>query len=369
MTESITKTSIKEYCLQQGFDAVGVSRPQPQTWDQYHQWIANGHHGEMAYLQNREQERCDPKSVLGIPPLSIIVVAKNYLSVEQRKDEQAPIVSRYAWGSDYHDWMGKRGRQICDFIRQQSGKQHHARWCVDTAPLLERDFAAQAGIGWVGKHTNILNRTLGNWLFLGAILTTLPLEADDPVQPHCGTCSRCLDACPTKAFVSPYVLDARKCISYLTIELRGSIPRELRPLIGQRVFGCDDCLEVCPWNRFAVSTQHEEFYPRHEIQTTDLIALMNLDEDEFRKWFKGSPIKRAKYHGFKRNVAVALGNTKRRDVLPVLNNALQEEHPLIREHTIWALGQIGGMQAKEIIESHREIETDESVLQEICFWV
>lgn len=368
MTQILTKQSIKEYCLHLGFDAFGVSQPKPHTWDHFQNWIQEGFHGEMGYLEKRLPERRNPETVLGSPPVSIIVVAKNYLTVEQRSDNNAPIVSRYAWGNDYHDWMGNRGKQICEYIHEQSNGEYQARWCVDTAPLLERDFAAQAGIGWVGKHTNILSNTLGNWFFLGAILTTIPLEPDKPVKPHCGTCTKCLDSCPTNAFVSPYVLDARKCISYLTIELRGSIPRELRPLIGTRVFGCDDCLEVCPWNRFVVPTSDEEFYPRSEIKTAELLTMMNLTVENFRRWFKGSPVKRAKYQGFKRNVAVALGNTHDEKVISVLKNGLREDHPLIREHVIWAIGIIGGKQALEIIQSHREIETDSSVLQEIEYW-
>lgn len=369
MNTPISKASLKDFCLQSGFDAVGISTPKPNTWHLYNEWITEGYHGEMKYLENRLYERRRPECVLGSTPASVIVLAKNYLTVSQREDGNAPIVSRYAWGSDYHSWMGERAATVCDWINVQSGGEHQARWCVDTAPVLERDFAAQAGIGWVGKHTNILSRTLGNWIFLGAIITTLPLDADEPVKAHCGTCSRCLDACPTKAFISPYILDARRCISYLTIELRGSIPREFRPLIGTRVFGCDDCLEVCPWNRFALPTKDDAFYPRSSLQTADLITLMKMTRDEFQKWFYKSPVKRAKYHGFKRNVAVALGNTKDEYVLPVLTQSLTEDHPLIREHAVWAIGWIGGDKAKQILLAHQEIESGDLVKQEIEYFL
>ncbi len=366
MSQTLTKESIKQTCLDAGFDAVGISRPVPQTWHLYAEWIGNQYHGEMGYLENRLDERKDPSSVLGTKPGSLIVVAKNYLTVDEPRDTfHSPIVSRYAWGGDYHQWMTEKGRDLCVWLETESAGNHQFRWCVDTAPVLERDFAAQAGIGWTGKHTNTLSRMLGNWFFLGAIITTLPLEPDRPVKAHCGTCTRCLDSCPTDAFVSPYVLDARRCISYLTIELRGSIPRELRPLIGQRIFGCDDCLAVCPWNRFASPTEDDFFRPREILQTADLLQLLHMTRDEYQRWFKGSPIKRAKYEGLKRNVAVALGNTKDTTVLPDLQAALGDESALVREHIVWAIGNIGSEDAFYILQTHKKQETTPSVIHEI----
>lgn len=351
-----------------GFDAVGVSRPEPKKFDAYQKWIEQGYHGEMGYLAKRAEARRDPDFVL--PNIrSVIVVAKRYLSVEpaQPTPERpfAAVVSRYAWGQDYHEVMGESLKKLCDEIHSRTGGVHQARWCVDTAPVLEKDFAAQAGIGWVGKHSNLLSRSLGNWFFLGAVLTTLDLEPDTPAQSHCGTCRRCLDACPTQAFISPYVLDARRCISYLTIELKGSIPRELRPLMGQRIYGCDDCLAVCPWNRFALPTPDERFHPRHNLHTADLIELMQMDNEGFRRMFKGSPIKRTKRRGLLRNVAVALGNTGDERTIPVLANALTDKEALIRAHAAWALGRIGGDEARRILKQALENETDDQVWEEI----
>lgn len=367
MTEKL-KTDIISFTKFLGFDAVGVSSTVPQTWEQYKIWIDAGKHGEMGYLKKRLHERADPSFILE-GAQSIIIVAKRYCPPKNAKqnNQNNPngIVSCYAWGDDYHDIMGETLDQVCEWITEQTAGKHRARWCVDTAPLLERDFAAQAGIGWVGKHTSLLSRDLGNWFFLGSILTTLPLEPDQPVQAHCGSCQRCLDVCPTDAFEGPYQLDARKCISYLTIELKGFIPRELRRPMGTRIFGCDDCLAVCPWNRFARAANQMRFYPREGLESPDLIELMQLDESTFRRRFKGSPIKRAKRRGFLRNVAVALGNTGDLRSVPVLLKSLDDHEPLIRGHAAWALGEIGGTEALLGLKRAVAIETDTQVNTEI----
>lgn len=364
----MTKDELKAYARSLGFDEVGIARPTPSSWSHYARWIQLGYHGEMGYLARRAEERRFP-SLLLLNTKSIIVVAKNYLTVELEKPSSGqpfqPVVSRYAWGSDYHDVMAEPLQKLVEYIETATSKRHQAKWCVDTAPVLEKDFAAQAGIGWIGKHTNNLSRTLGNWYFIGAVLTTLELPPDRPASQHCGTCTRCLDSCPTHAFISPYVLDARKCISYLTIELRGPIPRELRPLIGQRIFGCDDCLEVCPWNRFAIPTLEFPFFPRAELERTSLLDLMALTEEEFRRMFKNSPVKRTKRRGLLRNVAVALGNTRDPKAVPVLTSALNDDEPLIRGHAAWALGRIGGSSAFHSLNNRLAIEQDEWVREEI----
>ncbi len=360
------KQRLKFFAHSIGFDEIGIAPPSPKTWEQFNDWLQNSHHGEMHYLQRRSLERKYPSRLLK-NCRSVIVAAKRYLSVEPQYNAQPfqAIVSRYAWGDDYHEVVQTGVNKICRWIEEQSQGKHCARGCVDTAPILERDFAAQAGIGWFGKHTNLLSRSLGNWFFLGVVLTTLELEPDNSIQPRCGTCTRCLEVCPTNAFVSPYVLDARRCISYLTIELKGSIPRELRPLIGTRIFGCDDCLEVCPWNRFAIPTDEEAFHPRNHLKHADLIELMKLTDDEFRKKFKGSPIKRTKRRGLLRNAAVALGNTGNPRAIPTLSDALQDHEPLIREHAAWALGQIKNNQSEKALCATLDTEPKEIVREEI----
>ncbi|MGI6454234.1 MAG: tRNA epoxyqueuosine(34) reductase QueG [bacterium] len=364
----LTKENIKLLAHQFGFDAVGISSTRPISWEKYQDWVKMGYHGEMGYLENRLDARRDADFVLqGVK--SILVVAKNYLTVAPAKADAenpvAAVVSRYAWGTDYHTVMGESLKSLCDVIQSRTEGEHKARWCVDTAPLLERDYAAQAGIGWAGKHTNLLSQTLGNWFFLGAVLTTLELEPDQPVKAHCGTCTRCLNSCPTNAFVSPFVLDARRCISYLTIELKDYIPLDLRPLMGQRIFGCDDCLEACPWNRHALPSPSEEFLPRHSLTTANLIDLMQINQETFSRMFKNSPIKRSKRRGFLRNVAVALGNSKDPRAKPVLFKALTDNEELIRAHAAWALGQVGGEDARQQLERAMREEPVERVQLEI----
>ncbi len=315
---------IKPYARQLGFDLVGItSTDSPKHSVQFQQWLADGFHGGMTYMARNAGKRISPERVLA-GARSIIVVGLNYYPGESRH------IARYAAGArDYHEVMGEKLKPLAEFVE--------GIWYVDTGPILERDLAQRAGIGFIGKHTNLISRQLGNWVFLGAVLTPLELPADEPEREYCGTCRRCIDACPTRAIVAPYRLDARLCISYLTIELKGSIPVELRPLIGNRVFGCDDCLEVCPWNRFAQQSPVKEFR-RRELPA--LGEFLSWDEAKFKAFFRGTPIYRIKRRGFLRNVCVALGNIGDASARPALERALNDPEPLVREHAAWAIKQL-----------------------------
>jgi epoxyqueuosine reductase len=339
---------IKQRARELGFDLVGITTADPPPHAaQFQQWLANGFHGEMGYMTKRANERVDLTRVLP-GAQSVIVVELNYYTGKAPHPVPLPVtrgegvrrtgegrVARYAWGArDYHDVTGEKLDQLANFIVELGGQ---AKWCTDTVPVLERELAQRAGIGFVGKHTNLINRLLGNWLFVGEVLTNLKLPPDPPEHPHCGICRRCLDACPTGALVAPYRLDARRCISYLTIELKGSIPVELRSMIGDRVFGCDDCLEVCPWNRFARMSSVKEFRRR---ELPPLTEFLSWDEQKFRDFFRGTPIFRIKRRGFLRNACVALGNIGEASALPALERARHDPEPLVGEHAAWAVKQI-----------------------------
>ena len=332
--------AIKNAAIAIGFDLCGVTGAEPPTHSAtFTHWLAEGYHGEMAYMSRRVERRLDLQNILpGIK--SVIVVGINYYSGEIRAPAHGipGLIARYARGHDYHAVLGEKLEQLSVFVRSRApGSQ--TRWYVDTGPILERDLAQRAGIGWIGKHTNLIHRQLGNWFFLGEILTTLELEPDAPEGEYCGSCTRCIAVCPTQAIRAPYRLDARRCISYLTIELKGSIPIELRPLIGNRIFGCDDCLEVCPWNRFAKISNTMKM-GGNGLDNPDLIELMGLTEAQFRARFTHTPIARIKRRGLLRNVAVALGNSRDPRALPVLKKAVDDPEPLIREHAAWAIEQI-----------------------------
>jgi epoxyqueuosine reductase len=263
-------------------------------------------------------------------------------SIVNRKSQipYSGLVSLYARYSDYHELLGERLKLLTDFVNQLGGPGARSLWYVDTGPVLERDLAQRAGLGFIGKHTNLVSRRFGNWIFLSEILTTLELEPDAPEKNHCGSCTRCLAACPTGAIRAPFQLDARLCISYLTIELKGPIPVELRPAIGNRIYGCDDCLAACPWNRFARQGELMKAHARPDLATPDLLELLSLDEAGFKRRFAGTPMLRAKRRGLLRNVCVALGNTGDARALPALEKAAADPEPLIAEHARWAIDQI-----------------------------
>jgi epoxyqueuosine reductase len=313
----------------------------------FEDWIARGCHGDMAWLARTPERRTDPSLVLP-GAQAMIVLAMNYFvpspspaTTSSTADPAASPargqIARYAWGDDYHDVMQARLRQLCDHLAAQGGQQ---KLYVDTGPVLERDFASDAGLGWNGKSTVQIHPKLGTWFFLGEILTTLPLPPDPPFGDHCGKCTRCLDACPTQAITAPHRLDARRCLSYLTIEHKGAIPLEFRKALGARIYGCDDCLAACPWNRFAQASQEAAFAARPHVDGWLLRDFLALDDAGFRQLFKSSPIKRLKRPGFLRNVSVALGNTGTSDDLPALRAAAAQDDPLIAEHAAWAIDEI-----------------------------
>jgi epoxyqueuosine reductase len=326
--------------LSAGFASCRIAKVDtPNYADEYRGWLAEGMAGEMQWMERGAEKRCDPQQVLP-GARSIVVVALNYwqgnAEAGQTSNGAPGKIARYAWGDDYHDVMLPKLEELAAFLAELGGIQ---KCYVDTGPILERDYAAQAGIGWHGKSTMLVDPKLGTWFFLGEILTTLELPPDNPQADRCGSCQRCMSACPTGAITSPHRLDARRCISYLTIELKGSIPVELRPLIGDRIYGCDDCLEACPWNRFAAASREAAFSPRPSVGMP-LRDYLGLDDNQFRELFRGSPIKRIKRRGFLRNVCVALGNVGSAADLPALEQATHDPEPLIAEHARWAVDQI-----------------------------
>jgi epoxyqueuosine reductase len=350
-----------------GFDLVGITSAAPLAHgSRLRAWVAQGFAGEMGYMSRQIEKRLDPSRVLP-EARSIIVLGMNYYT-SLGAPEVPPghgWIARYAWGQDYHTVLGDKLQALVARLRALEGPDLQARWYVDTGPILERELAWRAGLGWPGKNTNLINRQVGSWLFLGAILLDRELVYDPPATAHCGTCTRCLQACPTRALVAPGVLDARRCISYLTIELRGAIPRELRPLLGTHIFGCDICQAVCPWNRRAPESSEPAFLPRAGFAAPELVPLLRLSDAEFRARFHGSPVTRAKRRGLLRNVAVALGNLRDLRAFAALAEALCDADPLIRGHAAWALGRLGGAEARQALQTALDIESDAAVQEEI----
>ena len=354
------KEAIRARARELGFEDCRVTTAaSPESAARFEEWLRNQHQGEMRYLERNAAKRIDPQKVLS-GAKSIISLATSYaqptdgyhsaLRTPHSAFEDIPhsalraprlgLVSRYARYQDYHEVLAVRLKQLAEFLSQLGETGARSLWYVDTGPLLERDLAQRAGLGFIGKHTNLISRKLGNWIFLSEIITTLELEPDEPETNRCGSCARCIAACPTHAITAPFQLDSRRCISYLTIELKGSIPQELRPAIGNRIYGCDDCLAVCPWNRFAREGALMRAHARDDLAAPDLIAMLSLDEQEFRRRFAGTPMLRAKRRGLLRNVCVALGNVGDDRALPALEKAAADPEPLIAEHARWAITQI-----------------------------
>jgi epoxyqueuosine reductase len=336
---------IKRWGKELGFSAVGITDTDLSAAEErYRQWILKGFHGAMDYMAKHGDKRTRPAEL--IPgTLRIISVRMDYLppqardSEEVMQDGEQAFISRYALGRDYHKVLRSRLQKLCDRIAANiRDHQFNYRVFTDSAPVLEVELAEKAGLGWRGKHTLLLSREAGSWFFLGEIYTDLPLPIDPPGQNHCGTCSACMTACPTQAIVAPYEVDARRCISYLTIELKDSIPEDLRPLIGNRVYGCDDCQLTCPWNRFAQITQQDDFHVRHGLDNATLVELFNWDEATFKEKMAGSAIHRIGYKQWLRNLAVGLGNApKTAEVIAALKGRLDDDSELVREHVRWAL--------------------------------
>jgi len=340
LTAPAPTDAIRERALALGFDAVGFAPPSlgAAAKGNLAAYLAQGFHGDMGWMADTAERRADP-SVLWPEAKSVVVLGVNYGPAADplaplRRPERG-VVSAYAQGRDYHHVVKRRLKALAGWLHR-----HYAcevKVFVDTAPVMEKPLAERAGIGWQGKHSNLVSRRFGSWLFLGEVFTTLPLAADRPGRDHCGSCRRCLDACPTAAFPAPYRLDARRCISYLTIEHKGHIGRQFRAAMGNRVFGCDDCLAVCPWNKFARRAGDAAFLPRAELTAPRLADLARLDDRGFRQVFAGSPVKRIGRDRFVRNVLIGLGNSGARDQAAVVEGLLPDPSPLVRAMAVWAL--------------------------------
>jgi epoxyqueuosine reductase len=328
-----------------GFQQVGFCDTGLQEHEaRLNQWLADGFHGEMEYMQRHGTLRSRPAELhpgtIRVISLRMDYFPESAADLESLLEESTKgVVSRYALGRDYHKLMRKRLQKLARRIEEHCGPFGY-RVFVDSAPVLEKALAEKAGLGWIGKHSNLINKHAGSWFFLGEIYTDLPLPLDAAADNHCGACTRCIEICPTQAIIAPYRVDARRCISYLTIELRSSIPEELRPLMGNRIYGCDDCQVVCPWNRFAQHTQEADFAPRQGLDAPDLIALFNWNEEQFLRRTEGSAIRRIGFDCWLRNIAVALGNAATSPaVIAALRGRKDHDSELVREHVNWALGQ------------------------------
>lgn len=336
---------IKHWGKELGFQQVGITDIDLSAAEaNLTKWLENKYHGEMAYMARHGTKRSRPAELLP-NTIRVISVRMDYLPadtklIETLKDDKRAYVSRYALGADYHKLIRKRLEKLANKIETMIGKMNY-RVFADSAPVMEKPLAEKAGLGWIGKHTNLINSKAGSWFFLGEIYTDLPLPIDTPQQTsHCGSCTSCIDVCPTAAIIAPYQLDASRCISYLTIELRDSIPVELRPLMGNRIYGCDDCQLFCPWNKFAKYTEETAFHPRHQLDSAALIELFAWDEKTFLKNTEGSAIRRIGHVCWLRNIAVALGNAASDEkIIAALQSRQQHESALVREHVAWALAQ------------------------------
>ncbi len=337
---------INQWGQELGFQQVGITDTNLSEAEIHlHNWLNKGYQGEMNYMAKHGLKRSRP-ALLQENTLSIISVRMDYLPESHSEMEstletpEQAFISRYALGRDYHKLMRQRLQKLAYKIQQHIGDYGY-RVFVDSAPVLEKAIAEKAGLGWIGKHSNLINRKAGSWFFLGEIYTDLPLASDPAATAHCGKCRACLDICPTQAIVAPYQVDARRCISYLTIELHGAIPEPFRPMLGNRIYGCDDCQLICPWNRFAKLTPEKDFSPRHNLNTAELVTLFNWTESEFLKNTEGSAIRRIGHIRWLRNIAVALGNSKNSAAtVTALQNRLHHPSELVQEHVQWALQQL-----------------------------
>jgi epoxyqueuosine reductase len=357
---------VKALAREAGFDAVGVtSAAAPATASKLAEFLKAGRHGGMDWMAARADERADP-CALWPEARSIVMLGQNYgpaddpLEVLGARGKGA--ISVYARGRDYHDVVKKKLKTLARAIVAELGGE--VKVFVDTAPVMEKPLASRAGLGWQGKHTNLVSRGHGSWLFLGAIFSTLTIAGDEAEPDHCGECRRCLDICPTTAFPAPYQLDARRCISYLTIEHKGPIPHEFRDKIGNRIYGCDDCLAVCPWNKFASLAQEARLHARDDLKAPDLAELARLDDAGFRARFSGSPIKRTGRDRFVRNVLIAIGNSGEKDLARAAHTLLDDPSPLVRGAAVWALRRLDPEEANASRMTALSAEADASVRAE-----
>ena len=343
MTQSDLKPALKRQAQLEGFDQVGITKAELPNLnkDAFIEFLEFNWHGDMLWMEEKKRRRESPTE-LWPDAKSIIMLAMNYGPEQNPLPElektKNGVLSCYAKGKDYHDIVKKKLKNLARWFVAETGAE--VKVFVDTAPVMEKPLAMQAGLGWQGKHTNMVSQELGSWTFLGAIFTTHELEVDEPETDHCGSCRKCLDICPTNAFPHAYRLNASKCISYLTIEHQGMIPLELRPKIGNRIYGCDDCLAICPWNKFAKTANETRFLAREEIDNPPLKELLKLDDQSFRAKFSGTPIKRTGRDRFIRNCLVAAGNSKDETLQAFIKPLLEDEHPLVRGTAVWALSQL-----------------------------
>jgi epoxyqueuosine reductase len=366
------EAAILDHAQSLGFDAVGIADPATltETGDRLAAYLADGRHGTMEWMDN--PRRANP-AALWPEAKSIVVAAVNYGPgpgdvgpaqgfLKSRRPPDHGEIATYARGRDYHHVMKRRLKRLATWIAEEYDAQ--VKVFVDTAPVMEKPIAAMAGLGWQGKHTNLLSREYGSWLLLGEVFTTLDLKPSDPADGECGTCTMCLDVCPTNAFPEPYQLDSRRCISYLTIEHKGHIPREFRAPIGNRIFGCDDCLAVCPWNKYAKMASDQAVWPRIELTAPRLGDLAELDDQSFREVFAGSPIKRTGRDRFVRNVLIAMGNSGEATLVPLTIKLLDDASPLVRAMAVWALGRLDQAEFLKHKAARLGTEADEAVREE-----
>ncbi len=359
---------VRAYAKELGFDLVGITSAEPFLRDEQAalKRVQDGMMDGLSWYTEERVRRANRPQVLLEKAQSVISLAISYNTGPPTADGKLRgKIARYAWGDDYHDVIKKRLREFCDGLEKRLGRPIRTRIFVDDGPMNDRAAAERAGLGWFGKNTNILTPSHGSWVFLAQVITDLKLTPDTPLKKTCGSCVLCIDACPTGAIIAPYVLDNRKCISFLTIELRGPIPKDLRPLIGDWVFGCDICQDVCPVNRKAELSLEPAFQQRHDFSAPDLIPLLELDDEGFREQFRNSPVKRAKRVGLQRNVCVALGNISDPTAVPALTGALESDSALVRGHAAWALGRIGGNEAKLALRSALGKPQEGEVIEEI----
>jgi epoxyqueuosine reductase len=369
--EADARGSIRAFATECGFDAVRFARAggADDAGEHLATFLAEGRHGTMDWMARNAERRASP-SALWADAKSVIVLGANYGPGGDPREQLARrsngAISVYAQGDDYHDVLKTKLKRLAGFIAERFGAD--VKVFIDTAPVMEKPLAQEAGLGWQGKHTNLVSREFGSWLFIGSVFTNLELEPDAPEQDHCGECRRCLDACPTQAFTAPYRIDARRCISYLTIEHKGHIPREFRAAMGNRIYGCDDCLAVCPWNKFASVAHEVRLHARSELQNPRLADLARLDDASFRAIFKGSPIKRIGRDRFVRNVLIAIGNSGDATLAEDAERLLADPSPLVRAAAVWALRQLLDARAFEKIAMRSVAsESDPEVLQELNY--